>query len=465
MSTLTLQNYADISSAVYDDLKVNKDKVQNLLVIPKGSENKYYVHLKESNPETGFQAYLLEKADADGRHTGEFITAFRGSSSAKDWENNFTLLRDGEHAQTKEALGFAKKAHTETLNFSEAKKLPYSMANTGHSLGGAFAQMAHLENGAPTYTFNALPAPLFNHPDTKKPFVFPNPDSLPIYNQTMALDVANTLVDKLPGSTTTYARNGDIRILRMTDYNTKDLDDDNPKTALVLDTLTKTSHSITQFTGEKSVLLNPEKHINLAEKHENMIKEFRKDMENEYQEFKKGGKLFRAAEIFLHTVGGKYEGNDKKAEEQKNQSNHTPNNQNNTDKPILQKQESSTPTISPKHQQFIQQCEDSLMTICKEKGITAEHPQDFKNIAAAIAAKGITEKGMDRVEKATIEGLNFYVGSYSPYTKIVSVNVHEAVHIPVHESMEKIQQLEQQTAQKAQERQITQEQNQGRSMV
>lgn len=123
------------------------------------------------------------------------------------------------------------------------------------------------------------------------------------------------------------------------------------------------------------------------------------------------------------------------------------------------------PSISSKHQQFVQQCEDKLVAICNERGITADSPQDFKNIAAAIATKGIIEQGMDKVEKATIDGSNFYIGSYSPHTKIVSVNVHEAVHIPVHESMEKIQQLEQQIAQRTQEHQMTQEQNQRRSMV
>ncbi len=108
---------------------------------------------------------------------------------------------------------------------------------------------------------------------------------------------------------------------------------------------------------------------------------------------------------------------------------------------ILDKVENGV-NISPKHQQFVQQCEDKLVAICNERGITADSPQDFKNIAAAIATKGIIEQGMDKVEKATIDGSNFYIGSYSPHTKIVSVNVHEAVHIPVHESMEKIQQLE-----------------------
>lgn len=121
--------------------------------------------------------------------------------------------------------------------------------------------------------------------------------------------------------------------------------------------------------------------------------------------------------------------------------------------------------ILPKHQKFVQQCEDKLVAICNERGITADSPQDFKNIAAAIATKGIIEQGMDKVEKATIDGSNFYIGSYSPHVKIVSVNVNEAVNIPAYESMEKIQKLEQQTAQKTQERQMTQEQNQGRSMV
>lgn len=121
--------------------------------------------------------------------------------------------------------------------------------------------------------------------------------------------------------------------------------------------------------------------------------------------------------------------------------------------------------ISPKHQQFVQQCEDKLIEECNKRNLIADSPQDYKNIAAAVAAKGITEQGMDKVEKATIEGLNFYIGSYSPHTKIASVNVYEAVNIPVHESMEKIQQSEQQIMQKKQERQMVQEQNQGRNVV
>lgn len=84
---------------------------------------------------------------------------------------------------------------------------------------------------------------------------------------------------------------------------------------------------------------------------------------------------------------------------------------------ILDKVENGV-NISPKHQQFVQQCEDKLVAICNERGIIADSPQDFKNIAAAIATKGIIEQGMDKVEKATIDGLNFYIGSYRPIPKL-----------------------------------------------
>ena len=67
------------------------------------------------------------------------------------------------------------------------------------------------------------------------------------------------------------------------------------------------------------------------------------------------------------------------------------------------------PSISSKHQQFVQECEDKLVAICNERGIIADSPQDFKNIAAAIATKGIIEQGMDKVEKATIDGSKFFI--------------------------------------------------------
>lgn len=187
MKTLTIQDYAAICQKSYnedDDLHQGKT-----VPIPKGSNNLYKVHLETSDAKTDFQGYLLEKLDKNEKETGEFITVFRGSHSRKDWQGNMQVLQSGQHPQTQIAMSFAKEAYNEATKLANGK--PFSMVNTGHSLGGAEAQLAHLVNNAPVVTFNPLPATLFKDENGKK-FVFkPN---APIENHVMALDIASPLV-------------------------------------------------------------------------------------------------------------------------------------------------------------------------------------------------------------------------------------------------------------------------------
>lgn len=122
--------------------------------------------------------------------------------------------------------------------------------------------------------------------------------------------------------------------------------------------------------------------------------------------------------------------------------------------------------LSPKAQKLYHQCEEKLIALCQEKGITADSPQDFTNIAAALAAKGVVEHDMKKVDKMDMdmEKLNIFILSYEPHAKWTSVNANEAVHIPAHESFVKIHQTEQQQAQLAQEREMNQNQSQQRGM-
>lgn len=122
--------------------------------------------------------------------------------------------------------------------------------------------------------------------------------------------------------------------------------------------------------------------------------------------------------------------------------------------------------ISPASQKLFEACHQKLVSFCHEKGITADSPQDFTNIAAALAAKGVVEHDMKKVDKMDMdmEKLNIFILSYEPHAKLTSVNANEAVHIPAHESFAKIHQTEQQQAQLAQEREMNQNQLQQRGM-
>lgn len=138
------------------------------------------------------------------------------------------------------------------------------------------------------------------------------------------------------------------------------------------------------------------------------------------------------------------------------------------EKPVQEKPTQENPAkaepslqLSPQAQKFSQQCEEKLVECCNKKGITADSPQDFKNISMALTVKGL-ENGMTRVEKLDIESRNsvvmVFILSNEPHTKLASVSANEAVNIPVQERIEKIQQIEQQ---KTQEQQMQHSQTQG----
>ena len=116
--------------------------------------------------------------------------------------------------------------------------------------------------------------------------------------------------------------------------------------------------------------------------------------------------------------------------------------------------------LSPKAQKLYQQCEEKLIALCNEKGIAADSPQDFKNIAMALTAKGV-ENQMTRVDKMAFgEGTMLHILSYEPHAKMATVSANDTVNVPMNESMAKIQQTEQQYAQSAQERQMSRNQSQ-----
>lgn len=117
--------------------------------------------------------------------------------------------------------------------------------------------------------------------------------------------------------------------------------------------------------------------------------------------------------------------------------------------------------LSPQVQKFSQQCEEKLVECCNKKGITADSPQDFKNISMALTVKGL-ENGMTKIGQLDIETkgavVMVFIVSQEEHTKFASVSANDAVKIPVQESIEKIQQMEQQ---KTQEQQMQQSQTQG----
>lgn len=116
--------------------------------------------------------------------------------------------------------------------------------------------------------------------------------------------------------------------------------------------------------------------------------------------------------------------------------------------------------ISPKNQKLFEHCEDKLIAYCRENGITADSPQDYKNIAMAMTAE-MVEQRMNKIEQIGFKDNNLIAISYEPNLRMISITPNDVVNIPIQESMEKIQQTEQAIQQQNQEKQMMQSQQQG----
>ena len=95
---------------------------------------------------TGFDAVAFRN-----RSTGEVSIAFRGSENPQqarnDWQDDSLQANGQVSPQLYHALALSRAA---------ANTYGSHLSFTGHSLGGALAQVAGLNVGRPTYTFNAV---------------------------------------------------------------------------------------------------------------------------------------------------------------------------------------------------------------------------------------------------------------------------------------------------------------------
>lgn len=270
MTTLNKQDYANISNFAYEkNIKVDS---KYPVKIPANDPNgKYYfVHASRTDRKSDMQGLLLELAGKDGSHTGEFVTAFRGSESFRDWKGNLRFLGvlagRGEHPQISAVINFTEEAQALAKRIAHQNHTPYSMVNTGHSLGGMAAQVATTVNGAPAVTFNPLPITLSRSWEAS---IRRHADK--IENHVTALDPASSLVTNLPGRTFRYANANEIRALQENGYRTPETKDD-----FLIGILPKSidSHSIKNFIGRSSLLLSARSQ-ELAGQHQTEINRFR----------------------------------------------------------------------------------------------------------------------------------------------------------------------------------------------
>jgi len=121
--------------------------------------------------------------------------------------------------------------------------------------------------------------------------------------------------------------------------------------------------------------------------------------------------------------------------------------------------------LSPAAKKLAEQCEEQLIDFCKRNNISASDPDDYKNIAMALTAKGI-EARMSKVESVNVD-LNensVFIFSHEPDLRYAKMQLDTATKTPAHESAHQVVQAENTLAREQAERQFNQNQSQGRSM-
>ena len=122
--------------------------------------------------------------------------------------------------------------------------------------------------------------------------------------------------------------------------------------------------------------------------------------------------------------------------------------------------------LSPAAKKLAEQCEEQLIDFCKRNNISASDPDDYKNIAMALTAKGV-EARMSRVESVNVD-LNensVAIFSHEPDLRYASVMAHDAVKISAEQSMLNIQNTEQELAQQRNNQMAQNQQNSPRLSI
>ena len=126
----------------------------------------------------------------------------------------------------------------------------------------------------------------------------------------------------------------------------------------------------------------------------------------------------------------------------------------------------ATAQLSPAAKKLAEQCEERLIDFCKRNNISASDPDDYKNIAMALTAKGI-EARMSKVESVNVD-LNensVFIFSHEPDLRYAEMQLDTATKTPAHESAHQVVQAENTLAREQAERQFNQNQSHGgRSM-
>ncbi|KGT50611.1 XVIPCD domain-containing protein [Xanthomonas phaseoli pv. phaseoli] len=261
----TSQQYAILSNEGYVDHKVGKRGPGERERVDVGGES-YEILEHVNNPRTCYQGTIYQRVGG-----GDIVVAHRGTEEvlrdAMQADGSMVLQRINPQAEdaialTKSALGYAAKQEQRTGHAPE-------VTVTGHSLGGALAQVSAHHFDLKGETFNAYGA-------ASLAYRIPEGGNS-VINHVMAADPVSAASPHY-GEVRIYARPNEIATLSAMGYSNSRLNfliPDSPVTSAVS---SLGSHTIKNFLDERSPLNNPQAR-ELADQNKRMINEYRSDLD------------------------------------------------------------------------------------------------------------------------------------------------------------------------------------------
>jgi len=456
MRALNSQDFALLSDHIYG--KKDENGVKRLVFDNEKNKEitlngiKYAVERISDNPKNGYFGAIYRRLD-----TNELIVVHRGTEfeTRQDREADMRMVKDHTNPQYNDA-----RALTEVAN-AMAKHNGAKIYQTGHSLGGALAQLCGSRYNQRTETFNA-----FGAAGLKEALpINPLSDRL-IVNHRMGGDYVSSASNHL-GRSIFYTTSLEVSNLRKGGFGTHSTEDDKffanagfrmPSSWDNLGSASDvyTSHAVSNFTPEHGLsVLSPNSPARkLAEDNMAMIGRFNNYVKEEVR--KSPDKFERSINLADKFI----------AENQ--QQYLTPYEQ--QERPqyahLYQQMDSakSYPNIEdmPQYAQHIyHQGKECFVDFCRHETIHYRE-EDLDRIGMSMAAAGYAQglRGVSLidVDERTRE---ISIAHESPDLNEAVVNMDKAAVTPTAKSLNQIQQTEQQFEYETQQRQLAQSQSRG----
>ncbi|HHK6066391.1 MULTISPECIES: lipase family protein [Neisseria] len=435
MSQLSKQQHADLAQDSYENRVVTPPN-KTLLI----GGNHYRVLAIHKNPTTDYQGVVYQDV-----RTNEIVVAHRGTSSLMDAKVDLKMVIHKANIQaedavklTRIALKAAKEFHDDHPEYNTPR-----ITQVGHSLGGTLAQIQSYRFKQEGVTFNAYGAAALNG--------IPKGGDK-VINYALASDVVSAAGPHY-GKMVILAQNHELMGMWAAGYNTSINTFASQATPAAL--INWWSHSISNFTGPKSILLerNYRPALELAERNKKMIDDYRGDVSFIRSGIYKTNKSLNESQEMYRKIREKIDRdpnlmswNDK--EEQYN---------------FMQTVASFNPqSLPPEAQKLFDSVKGHMIAYHEKNGLPIDK-EKFQNSVMALTALG-TSQGMTNATLFSVQRDQYLIGELNPHLNRVGMHINESASIPAVESLNQIQQATRQFEYDEQQRQIAQTQTRGMNL-